>query len=181
MILHSGNSRNYFGTSKYWEEEAVPEPNRTTLLGFFALPHSSCATDFNTAIEAFFAKFWSNSYRWDWLFLLNRVPAPQMPPTFSARATPISPSSDQFTTSDFWLNPEPSAASSGSSNGHCHDFPATKRRKLSGKHSLAPYEACPPQQEELSGSQQTYFSPQYSHLSRPNTTEVCYGMVSREP
>ena len=159
----------------------MPEPNRSTLLDLFALPHSSCEIDFNSAIEVFFAKIWSNSYRCGWFFLLNRAPAPQMPPTFPARAAPKPPSSDQFTTSDLWLNPEPSAASSGSFNGHCHDFPATKRRKLSGNHPLAPYEACPPQQEELSGSQQTHFSPQYSHLSRPGTTEVCYGMVSTEP
>lgn len=86
-------------------------------------------------------------------------------PARAARAAPKSLSSDQFTTSDFWHNPEPSAASSGGFDGSCHDFPATKRRKLNENHSLTPYEAYPTQQEQLSWPQQTPFPPQYSHLS----------------
>jgi hypothetical protein len=88
-----------------------------------------------------------------------------MPPNFPARAAPNAPPSDQYTTTDFWQNPNLTAASGSGFGGPCHDFPATKRRKLNENHSSIPREAYIPQQQQQSWPQQTYLPPQHCNLN----------------
>ena len=59
------------------------------------------------------------------------------------------------TKSYFWKILEPNLASNDGFNDPCHDFPATKRRKLGQDQSSIPYETLI-SQEQLSRSQQTY-------------------------
>lgn len=102
---------------------------------------------------------------------LNSADRRQMPPSFSDLGAVKSLTSNQCTTSDFSQNSEYNAASGGGFNHLCHDFPATKRRKLNGNQSSIACEAYTSQQEQLFWPQQTFLPPQFSHFSHQSRAE----------